>query len=391
MSKNTNENSASASATGVQIKEVGGYTDRFWYPRFWDGMTLFAWLRVLWKGGFRVAPVRWGMVLIVLILSFINSFFALLQWIFYGRRLREQQLVAPPIFIIGHWRSGTTLLHEYLIRDAQFTFADTYRCFAPSHFLVSDNLMRPLVAPLMPKRRPVDNMAAGFDRPQEDEFALTALGVPSPYLMVLFPNNLPRIDTDFLTLRDVTPRARTHWLDALETFLKAITIRSPKQIILKSPPHTARIRTLLERFPQAKFIHIHRDPQALFPSTYNLWMRLSQDEGCQRPRGEGLEEYVFATFEKMYAAFAEDVPLLSKTQFCEVGYDELTAQPMETLQRIYNELELSGFAQAREVLDAFAATQKHYRKNKFQLAAATAEAITTRWKFYSERYGYAAR
>ncbi|MGL4941698.1 MAG: sulfotransferase family protein [Thermoguttaceae bacterium] len=392
---NTSSSASSASTTTssvpVRASEMGGYKDRFWYPRFWDGMTFGAWLGVLFKGRFRIAPVRIAMVVLVMILGVLNTFLACVQFVLLGRRVRQTQLTAPPIFIVGHWRSGTTLLHEYMIRDEQFTFADTYACFAPSHFLISRHFIRPLVAPLMPKKRPIDNMIAGFDRPQEDEFALAALGVPSPYLQVLFPNNRPLIDDEYLTLHNVGERQRTVWLDALEWFLKALTVVSPRRIILKSPPHTARIRTLLSRWKDAKFVHIHRDPQALFPSTYNLWMRLATDEGCQRPNGDGLDEKVLATFETMYEAFFEDVALLGDGQFCEVGFDELTASPVETLERIYRELRIDGFETVREEMTNYAATQKHYRKNKFQTDSAVATKIDERWKKYREHYGYTER
>ncbi len=375
--------------SSITKKETGGYHDRFWYPRFWDGMTLGAWLKVLRKGKYRVAPIRWAMAGIVTgLAATVNTPFATLQQIRYGTKIRETKLAGPPIFIIGHWRSGTTLLHEYMIRDPRFTFMDTYACFAPSHFLVTRHFLRPLVSCLMPKKRPMDNMAAGFDRPQEDEFALCSLGIPSPYLRLLFPNNGP-IDDAYLTLRNVSPAQRSAWLDGMEWLLKSLTVQSPRQVILKSPPHTARIRAILERFPDAKFVHIHRDPRALFPSTVNLWMRLATDEGCQRPKGgPELDEYVFSTFNTMYEAFEADLPLLKEGQFCDVGYDELVQNPVGTIEKTYAALGINRFEAIRPEIEAFAATQKSYKKNRFELAPEIVEQINTRWADYIAKYGY---
>ena len=56
--------------------------------------------------------------------------------------------------------------------------------------------------------------------------------------------------------------------------------------MLKSPTHTARVRTILEVFPDAKFIHIVRDPLVLFPSTVRLWKSLSEVQGFQIPRDD---------------------------------------------------------------------------------------------------------
>jgi hypothetical protein len=370
--------------------QLGGYTDRFWYPRFWDGMTFSAWLKLLQSGGFRVAPIRWGMAVIVTLLAvFCNSPHAILQRLFYGSRIRKTKLADAPVFIIGHWRSGTTLLHEYMIRDKRFSFADTYACFAPEHFIMSRYTLRLIAAVLMPKKRPVDNMEAGFDRPQEDEFALASMGLPSPYRNMIFPNNGNNIDTDYLTLRKISAAGRQRWLDGLDTFLKALTFLNPgKRIVLKSPPHTARIKTLLERYPDAKFVHIHRNPYSIFPSTVNLWMRLSKDEGAQHPTGAGMEEYVFETLNTMYDALEEDVKLLAPNQFCDIAYKELTSSPVETLEKIYRTLELGGFEAAKPVFEEYAVSQKEYRKNTFSLEPELKQQIAHRWAKYFQRYGY---
>jgi hypothetical protein len=373
-------------------QNIGGYTDRFWYPRFWDGMTLRAWLKLLKSGNYRIVPIRWGMALLITLLAvFFNSPTAVLQKWRYGTRIRNTKLADTPIFIIGHWRSGTTLLHEYMIRDSRFSFADTYACFAPEHFIMSRYTLRPLAALLMPKKRPVDNMPTGFDRPQEDEFALTSMGLPSPYRNMIFPNNGLHIDSDYLTLRNISDEDRRTWLDGLDSFLKTLTFQNPdKRIVLKSPPHTARIKTLLERYPDAKFVHIHRNPYSIFPSTVNLWMRLFKDEGGQCPNEKEMKEYVFETLNTMYDAFEEDVKLLAPNQFCDIAYKELTASPVETLKTIYLTLELGGFDEACPMFEEYAASQKEYKKNVFSMEPELKSQISVRWKRYFERYGYSA-
>lgn len=376
-----------SSSTPVSNKEKSGSTDRFWNPRFWDGVTMGAWFSALKAGHFRFGVHRVMMGGLISGLSVMNSSLALLQNVFLGRKIRRQELVAPPVFILGHWRSGTTLLHEYMILDDRFTTADTYTCFAPSHFIFSGPVFRPFVGLLMPKKRPMDNMAAGLDRPQEDEFALCVLGTPSPYLNILFPNN-PPIYPEYLTLRDISDADRAKWLDKFHWLLKALTVAHPKRILLKSPPHTGRIRTILERFPEAKFVYLHRDPYTLFPSTYNLWMKISRTHGVQIPRGENLREKVFSDFERMDAAYQEDIKLLRDDQLIDISFDELTSSPVETLEKIYEQLQLGDFDQYRQKFVDFAAAQKSYKKNKFEIAPDIKSEITRRWRGYIERYGY---
>lgn len=374
--------------------ELGGNTDRFWYPRFWYGMTFFSWLQLLKAGEYKIEWQRLPMILFTTFLAlFVNSPLALLQKWFYRKKIRDTKLAGDPIFILGHMRSGTTLLHEYISQDTQFLFADTYACFTPKHFLTSRYIVRPIGNLLMPRKRVSDNMGAGLDRPQEDDWALMAIGLPSPLRNFIFPNNGWKIDDDYWTLRNVSAADRKTWLEGLDTFLKAVMYQhfghqAGKRLVLKSPPHTGRIKALLEQYPSAKFVHIHRHPYSIFPSQRNLWMRQCRDGGAQNPTGEGLEEFIFRMFSDVFEAFAEDVEHLPANQFCDVGYEELIAAPVATLQKIYQTLELDGFESVKPVFEQYAESQKEYKKNKFALEPELKKQIAERWKGYFERYHY---
>ena len=78
-----------------------------------------------------------GLAATVTFASFINTAMEAMQRALLGRRVARTQLVEAPIFIVGHWRSGTTLLQELMVLDDRFTCPTTYQCFAPNHFLVS--------------------------------------------------------------------------------------------------------------------------------------------------------------------------------------------------------------------------------------------------------------
>ncbi|RMF91598.1 MAG: sulfotransferase [Planctomycetota bacterium] len=366
---------------------VGGYVDKPWIPRFWEGMTFTAWLRILAAHRFRVAPSRWAMATILLLVGIFNSVLAVIQKLIYGRAIARVRLADDPIFIVGHWRSGTTLLHELMILDPEHAFPDTYACFAPNHFLISRRFLVPFLSLLMPKTRPMDNMEFGWDKPQEDEFALCNQGIPSPYLSMIFPNEKRRYDA-FLTLDDVSTTEKARWKGALLWFLQAVSLRNPKRMVLKSPPHTARIRTLLEIFPRARFVHIYRHPYSVFPSTINLWKRLWRDQGLQVPHFENLEEYVFETFLTMYEAFERDRELIPADRLTEVRFEDLTADPVKEMERIYRELDLGDFERVRPAIQEYADSHKNYKKNRYTLPDELRREIDTRWAAFMERYGY---
>ena len=124
-----------------------------------------------------------------------------------------------------------------------------------------------------------------------------------------------------------------------------------RQIILKTPLHTARIDVLRELFPHAKFVHIVRDPYVLFPSTLWTWKRISDDEGLQRPKNKGLEEMILARFERMYEVFEESKTRIAPDHFCEVRYEDLGAAPERSLAAIFEFLQLPAPAQLSALVE----------------------------------------
>ena len=93
-------------------------------------MTFGTWTKFLLRHRLAIGPRGWHVVAGVTPISLGNSVAALMQQAIYGRRIAATK-VHPPIFIIGHWRTGTTLLHELLVQDDRFTFPTTYECLAP--------------------------------------------------------------------------------------------------------------------------------------------------------------------------------------------------------------------------------------------------------------------
>lgn len=360
-----------------------------WYtPRFWHGMRFSSWMKTLARNDFDVSFTKLHTTFSITCISGINSLLAGLDSLFYGRVAKEVELKEPPVFILGHWRAGTTFLHELLIRDPEHTFPDTYQCFVPHHFLFTEKWLAPLTSMLIPRRRPMDNMAAGWKRPQEDEFALCSLGIPTPYLTMLFPRRGPA-DMDYLDLKNLPPEERASWSEALDTFFRRITYRDPRRIVVKSPPHTARVRTLKELYPNAKFVHIVRDPYELFISTVGLWKSLNEVQRMQTLGDQAwLDEFVLSTLDRMYTAFEEDRQLLDEHQLYEIKYENLVESPLDRVREMYAELELGDFSRVEPALIKHLSEVKNYRPNQYDLPEEKRQIIRERWAPYIERYGY---
>lgn len=360
----------------------------FYSPRFWHGMRPATWYRLLREGHFRMGLGRLPLFLGVSLSTPVNTALSGLQSLVYRRRLAEAELHGPPVFIVGHWRSGTTLLHELMVRDERYSSPSTFQCFAPHHFLVTEWFFRRFASWLLPGKRPMDNMEAGWERPQEDEFALLTAGIPSPYRRMAFPNNEP-VDLDYLDFVGVDKDAIDHWLQTLRRFLLAVSTATGRPLIIKSPTHTGRVEYLAREFPDAKFIHIARDPRNLFPSTCRLWRGLDEVQGLQKPNHQQLESYVIECLQRMYKAFHRQRATIDSSRIVDVRYEDLIAEPVQTLCRIYQTLRLSDFDSARPAIEEWAnGEHRSYQTNRHQLSEQTEAMIRESWHDYFETYGY---
>jgi hypothetical protein len=189
-------------------------------------------------------------------------------------------------------------------------------------------------------------------------------------------------------MREIDAASLKAWQDALHWFLQCMTFATDRQLVLKSPTHTARIALLAEMFPRAKFLHIVRDPQTLFASTIRLWRVLDHAQGLQLPHFRDLEAYVIDAFCRMYTAFERDRRDLSADRIHDVRYEDLVRDPLGELERAYARLALGDFAEVRSSLQAFTSSKREYQTNRYQLNEETRQKIEQAWGFYAERYGY---
>jgi hypothetical protein len=359
-----------------------------WTPRIWEGCNFFAWIRIHLRNRLAIHLSLAYIAIAGSFVSVLNTVLRVLQTALYGDRPERTPLRQAPLFIVGHWRTGTTLLHELLILDPCHGFPNTYQCLAPNHFLLTERLFTKLLWFMMPSHRPMDNMAMGWERPQEDEFALCMLGQPSPYTTIAYPNH-PPLDPDALDLERLPPRVRLRWKTALLRFLRQVAWRDGRRLVLKSPTHSCRIGTLLELFPDARFVHIVRDPYVVFPSTVNLWKSLYETHGFQKPNLKGLDEYVFSTFVHLYDRVEAGKRLLGPGRFHEMRYEDLIHDPEGEMQRLYEVLQLGGFEEVRPRLKQYLTRNADYKTNRYRpLSPELRNEITRRWGEVIRRYGY---
>ena len=240
----------------------------------------------------------------------------------FGRRI-EAARVEAPLFILGHYRSGTTHLHNLLALDSRFAAPTFFQVLNPHTFLTTERWAASVADRLIIRRRYQDEMALGAGVASEDEFAVLTMTSLSPYMGWYFPKNGADYDR-YLTFRGVPDDEVARWGHALTTFFKKLTVRHDRPLVLKSPPHTARIRLLLRLFPDSRFVHIHRNPYAVFGSTKHMIQAVYpafQLQKCATPDGD---DRIISVYTELYDAYFEDRSLVPEGRLCDVGYEDLS-------------------------------------------------------------------
>ncbi|MCM2281078.1 MAG: sulfotransferase [Bdellovibrionaceae bacterium] len=276
----------------------------------------------------------------------------------------SQVQIPDPIFVLGHWRSGTTHLHNLLALDTRWTFPDFVCATQPHGFLSGGETIRKskLMRALTPKNRLIDNMSASMESPVEDEVALTILSQLSPAMGFLFPKDAAEFDR-YLSFQNASDAERKTWQASLRMLLLKLAIFNPKPAILKSPPHTARIRWIRNVFPRARFIHIHRNPYDVFASYKRSALIMLEMMRLQNVEWEDFDQRIISQYSHLYDAYFADKGSVPEGFLTEVGYEDLEANPIQTLEKIYQDLNLGDFDPARPAVIEYMNRLGSYRKS----------------------------
>ncbi|QEG38249.1 sulfotransferase family protein [Roseimaritima ulvae] len=353
------------------------------------GITSGAWYRLLRENRFQVSAAYWHRAAFITASSVINSCSSLIERWRFGDAIERTELTQPPLFLLGHWRSGTTLLHYLLAQhDTQFNFANTYQVVNPRTFLTTEKVVKRFGSRLVPPTRPMDNMQLSFNTPQEDEFAPLLLTLCSPYLGISFPHHIDNY-AKYLTFHGVPRPTIEAWQQAFIWFCKKLTLQNPRSLLLKSPPHTARIRLLLEMFPDARFVHIHRDPYRVFQSQKHFFDTAGWYTYLQAPDLSTMDDDILQRYTTMYDAYFEDLALIAPDRFCEVRFDDLVADPVGQTRQIYEQLSLPDFESFEPKLRTYVDSLADYQPNRFPtLDEHSRELVATHWSRSFQRWGY---
>lgn len=308
----------------------------------------------------------------------------------YGKAVAQTPITSDPVFILGHWRSGTTYLHNLMSQDLDMAYVTTYQSVFPNQLLSSRWLFRTLMNAKMPKKRPADGVELGADYPQEEEFALGDSNPYGFYNFWYFPKYTKEYCDKFICLDNFTDKERARWKRDYELFAKKTLFNQQPstRFLSKNPPHTGRIPMLLELFPNAKFVHIYRNPITVFLSTYNFFTKTIPPLKFQDITDQEMEDNILYVYKRVMEKYEQDKHLIPAGNLIEVKYEEFEEAPFENLKEIYAKLHIPNFEKYQDRFSRYIDSQQRFKVNKHQISEEKMDKVMRHLAFAMERYKY---
>lgn len=314
----------------------------------------------------------------------------LLQSALYKNRLRRISFEGhPPVFILGLWRSGTTHLHYMLSRDPRKGYLKNHQAFTFNMSLLSKDRLNKALNIFVPKRRPQDNVKLTLDDPAEEEQPFSTITTRSSIHSFFFPKNQSYFERYHL-FEGISSQEQEAWAREYLFLLKNISFYTCRRdLVLKNPHNTGRIKALLDLFPDAKFIFLHRDPYRVFHSTRRLYDKMVSTQFLQYISEEEIEDLIIDQNRRIMQKYIQDRDLIPSGNLLEISFEQLEEQPMEIVEEIYRKLDQPGFEDARTPIRKYLESVRDYRKNRYSpISKSISERIETEWSDWFDAFGY---
>lgn len=319
------------------------------------------------------------------ILSSINC----IENAIYNRKFKGVEIKQDPLFIIGHWRSGTTYMHNVFACDKQFGYTTTYQTVFPFLMLFLNRFFKLMTSIAMPKKRPTDNLELNTDQPQEEEFAMANMTPYSYYNFWVFPQDTDEYRDKYLLFNSITSKESKDFDEAYTRLIKLSLYNTKgERYLSKNPPNTGRVAHLLKLFPNAKFIYLVRNPYTVYESTCNYFSNTIIPLKFQDYSDEQMKSSILETYSQLYDKYESDKLLIPEGNLVEMKFEDFEADPLERCREIYEKLSLPNFHKTEAAIAAYVGNKKGYKKNRYSYAPETIDTVNKHWSRAIEQWGY---
>jgi len=352
-----------------------------------NGILFKDWMHLLKTNHLNISGNMFSRTLGLTILSIMNSKDYKKEKKYHPEIIKTN-LIQDPIFVLGHWRSGTTFLHTLLSRNQQFSYANVFEIRNPHTFITRQNIFDLRKKQNKPEARPTDNVLIDFASPGEEEFGVAIISKMSPLFGWAFPKNEEYYEK-FSTFSEVSENKRESWKMSFHFFMQKLTFLHKKQLLLKSPLNTGRIKLLLELYPNAKFINIHRNPYTVFQSTINMYKTAVNESAFHKRDLNTIPDLIFQRYTEMYDAFFAHIKTIPTGNYVDIAFEDLEKDPQETVKHIYSKLQLTHSSDVEQRTAEYLESLKGFVKNRHQdLDQNIKERVYRKWERSFNEWGY---
>ena len=355
------------------------------------GSTFTNLLRLLAQNRFRISLIGIPRIIYSLALTSIQSPLNVMENRYYKKKIKHISIDKPPIFILGHWRTGSTYLHNLMTQDPRYGYPTTLQTVIPALFLKYGELFRPVVDASLPDKRPQDDVAMGADLPQEEEYALGNLSPFSYYNGWCFPKNMEYYN-NFVDFNNVNSSTIKEFKKVYLDYIKKVSYaHNHKRLVLKNPSNTSRIKFLLDMFPNAKFVHIIRNPYHVYLSMKrNIEKEMILYTVQNPPSWEAFERSMVNMYNRMFTRYFAEKNLIPKENLIEIRYEHLVKDPIQQMEKIYETLCLGEFGKNKPIFKKYVYSQKKVKKAVYNIDDDLKQHIYNQLKETIDRWNYSA-
>lgn len=344
-------------------------------------------VREVFKGNKVASKYRLKVRITYIIVTIVTAF-NWLDHLSFRRKIRKYRFEEAPLFIIGHWRSGTTLLHNLLTKDPAAAYTTTYQCVFPDN-LKSKWLFKTFMRIFMPRVRPGDKLEISASFPQEDEYAMSNLTHRSYYHFFYFPSSYRFLYKNYIRFESLTKVEIDDWKKLYrQMVIKALLNTGGNRIVLKNPINTARIHRQLEIFPEARFVHIVRNPVIVYLSTLKFFTQLFPTLQLELFTEDDISEMILEVYGNMMRDYMEDVNHMNPGQLLEIRYEELVEKPIENLEQIYKYYNFPNFQDLKPVFENYLGTLGDHQTDSYTMDQKELDRVMEHVGFAMDHWNY---
>ncbi|MHA1185288.1 MAG: sulfotransferase family protein [Candidatus Heimdallarchaeota archaeon] len=344
--------------------------------------------RILIQNKFRVHPKYWPRLWYSMALSGVTAPLRMIERLRFNRKVKKHELTEDPIFIIGHWRSGTTFMHYMFAKDKNNGLVTNVETYTPHFFLAFPKFTTALIDFSLPDTRPMDEIIINAELPGEEEHSMGAFDKYGFFHGQIFIRNA-KTYTKYLTFEKAKPKDLARWKKRYQFFIKKMAFKNKgKRLILKNPANTYRVKHLIEMYPNAKFIHLYRNPYEVYSSSLKFHFSSFKIFALQTWDDEEVKQNVLDIYKETYEGFEERISSVPKENWLDVCYEDFIKKPLETMELVHSKLNISGFEECKPLYQEYLDENRDYQPRVYNFSDELINRVNDSCDFILKKFNY---